>query len=180
MQLITNKTSNLDSLYLGGAAMKDLFCTKAAMKSAIIAKQRAQRGDFFFFIDCSNFSSLRGKSGKSGRDLAPVVWNSYSPPRQRDRASLYWTSHWKYFQNEKKNSFVSTHFREELKYYFSIFSEKTGLPPQISNLFFWAKETLQGGWGFCASEAQAQASNVFFLQSGGGGGEPPAAKFCKK
>ena len=73
MQLITNKTSNLDSLYLGGAAMKDLFCTKAATKSAIIAAQRAQRRDNFFFIDCSNFSSLRGKSGKSGRDLAPVV-----------------------------------------------------------------------------------------------------------
>ena len=73
MQLITNKTSNLDSLYLGGAATKDLFCTKAATKSAIIAGQRAQRRDNFFFIDCSNFSSLRGKSGKSGRDLAPVV-----------------------------------------------------------------------------------------------------------
>ena len=50
MQLITNKTFNLDSLYQGGAANKDLLCTKAATKSAIIAAQRAQRRDFFFFI----------------------------------------------------------------------------------------------------------------------------------
>ena len=152
MQLITNKTSNLDSLYLGGAAMKDLFCTKAATKSAIIAKQSAQRRDFFFFIDCSNFSSLRGKSGKSGRDLAPVVWNSYSPPRQRDRASLYWTSHWKYF-------------RGELKYYFAIFPKKLGYPPKSATCFlgkrnFARRVGVLGVWG---------ASVWFFSAKGGEG-----------